>query len=324
MEIAKAVVLAGACSGPAPWPSVGFAARQLAPVANRPVLFHHLDALAGAGIRRAAIVTDATTRAGIREAVGDGSEWGLELTHLDHAGSVDALACSRMADFAGGEPVLVQHGDVLLQERLSALTDDFAAGGLDALILRPGADTAATGYMIGPDLFPRLRGEAAALDEVLRRLGAAGARISVREVDACMPCRGGAEELLDANRRMLHELPLAQHGERVFDSELQGPVAVHPSAEVRESIVRGPVAIGPGARIANAYIGPYTSIGAGGRIECAEIEHSIVFDHAEIRFVASRIEGSLIGPGARVSRDFRLPRALRLFIGEGADVALAV
>src|SRR3954463_2320471 len=110
MEIAKAVVLAGACPGPGPWPFAGFAARQLAPVANRPVLFHHLDALAGAGIRQAAIVTDATTRTSIREAVGDGSEWGLELTHVEPLESVNVLEESAVAAFIGTEPVLVHHG----------------------------------------------------------------------------------------------------------------------------------------------------------------------------------------------------------------------
>jgi glucose-1-phosphate thymidylyltransferase len=324
MEIGKAVVLAGTCSGSAPWPSVGFAARQLAPVANRPVLFHHLDALAGAGIRQAAIVTDAITRASIREAVGDGSDWGLELSHVEHAGTVEALACSQLAEFAGSDPVLVHHGDVLLQERLSVLARDLAERALDALILQPGTGAVPPGYLIGPGMFGSLRREPAALDAVLARMRAAGARIGVREVDACLPCRGGAEELLEANRRMLQQLQPEPQGERVFESQIQGPVSLHPSAEIRESIVRGPVAIGPGARIANAYVGPYTSIGAGARLDCVEIEHSIVLDNAELRFLASRIEGSLIGPGASVSRDFRFPRALRLFIGEGANVALAL
>jgi glucose-1-phosphate thymidylyltransferase len=153
---------------------------------------------------------------------------------------------------------------------------------------------------------------------------AAGARVAIREVDASAPCRGGVEQLLAANRWLLQQLPLDEQGERVFGSEIQGPAAVHPSAEIHDSIVRGPVAIGPGARIANSYIGPYTSIGANVVIDCVEIEHSIVLEAAEIRFLAPRIEGSLIGPSACVSRDFEFPRALRLCIGEGAKVTVAV
>jgi glucose-1-phosphate thymidylyltransferase len=325
MEIAKAVVLAGECGGSAPWPSVGVATRQLAPVANRPVLFHHLDALQSAGVTEAAIVTDGITGANIRGAVGDGSDWELELTHLEYHGTSNVLACSSVAAFVGTAPVVVQHGDVLLRERISALGDDFAEHELDALILCPGPKAAhgAAGYILGPDMHQRLRDDGAALDDVLQRLRISGSRIGVREVDACMPCRGGADELLEANRRMLELLSPGCRGERVFDSEIQGPVALHPSAEVRASVVRGPVAIGPGARISNAYIGPYTSIGAGVDLDCVEIEHSIVLEGAQVRYLEARVEGSVIGPGARVSRDFRLPRAMRLSIGEGAQVSVS-
>src|SRR4051794_3219575 len=322
MQIVKAVVLAGACRGSVPWPSLGLAARQLAPVANRPVLFHHLDALARAGVKEAAIVTDATTRASIHEALGDGGEWGLELTHIQHEGSRNVLASGPICDFVGSAPVLVHHGDILLRERLAALEGDFAEQDLDALILRPsGRFTPSAGYIIGPDVHRPMRREAAALDDVLKQLGAAGARIGVREVDACMPCRRGADELLAANRRMLERLEPRQRGERVFDSEIQGAVDIHPSAEVRDSLIRGPVALGPRARISNAYVGPYPSIGAGVEIECVEIEHSIVLDGARIRFVDSRVEGSLVGPRANVTRDFSMPRALRLSIGEGTQVS---
>lgn len=329
MEIVKAVVLAGDCGGEAPWPAVGRGARQLVPVANRPVLFHHLDALKAAGVRAAAMVTDAVTAESIGAAVGDGSEWGLELTHLQHDVTRNVLASAAVADFVGSRPVLVQHGDVMLRETLSALEDDFADRALDALILHPapggddGRVRGPAGYIIGPDIQTPLRHEAAALDEVLQRLGAAGARIGVREVDACLPCRGGTDELLEANRRTLERLAPDGRGERVFDSEVQGPVAVHPAAEVRASVIRGPVVIGPRARISDAYVGPYTSIGAGAVIDCVEIEHSIVLDRAEIRFLSCRVEGSVIGPGAHVTRDFHLPRAVRLAIGEGAQVSLA-
>jgi glucose-1-phosphate thymidylyltransferase len=329
MEIAKAVVLAGACSGSTMWPSVGFAARQLAPVANRPVLFHHLDAVADAGVRQVAVVTDVTTGSSIREALGDGSEWDLELINIEDDGAFGPFASPVVAEFVGTAPVLVHHGDVLLREQLSALKDDFADRGLDALLLRPGAldsdeaDLRYAGYLIGPELFPEFRCGPPGLDDMLQRLTADGARIGVRDVDACMPCRGGAEQLLEANRRMLEQMRPAHRGERVFGSQIQGPVALHPSAEVRDSIIRGPVAIGPGARIADAYVGPYTSIGANVELEGIEIEHSIVLDGAQMRFLASRVEGSLIGPRARVTRDFYMPRALRLSIGEGAQVSLA-
>jgi glucose-1-phosphate thymidylyltransferase len=336
MEIAKAVVLAGDCRGPEPWPYLGIAARQLAPVANKPVLFHHLEALARAGIREAAITTDDVTGPSIREAVGDGSSWGLDVAYVDDGPGGDALTAPAVREFVAGAPVLVQHGDVLLRERLSALRDHFADSRLDALVLRPSGDVTGdspgvdtpTGCFLGVDVQDALRREAARHPhwphgDLVGRLRALDVRIDVRDVDACLPCRGRTEALLKANRHMLEELVVVEHGERIFGSQIQGRVAIHPSAEIRDSLIRGPVAIGPGASVANAYIGPYTSIGAGVQIDAVEIEHSIILDGARIRFVGSRIEGSLVGPGAQIERDFRVPQAVRLWIGAQAEVALS-
>jgi glucose-1-phosphate thymidylyltransferase len=336
MEIAKAVVLAGDCGGPEPWPSLGLPARQLAPVANKPVLFHHLSTLAGAGVRDAVVVTDDVTHTSIRDAIGDGSAWGLDVLYVDEDGRADVLASPAIANFVGDGPVVVQHGDVLLHEGLTALCGHFADASLDALVLRLAVRVngsvrrpePSVGFIIGSDGRNALRHEAAedpaaGVDELFARLAADGARIGVREVDAGLPCRGGTKALLDANRRMLEDLVADTHGERVFDSEMQGRVAIHPSAEVRDSLVRGPVSIGPGATVSDAYVGPYTSIGADVHLDSVEIEHSIVLDGASIRFVGSRIEGSLVGPGAQIERDFRVPQAVRLWVGAGAEVALS-
>ena len=322
-------MVAADCRGSAQWPDLGLAVRQLAPVANKPVLFHHLESLASAGIRQAAVVTDHTTRAGIRDAVGDGAKWGLEVCYLDGASATNVLASPEVAAFADAEPVVVQHGDVLLRERISALCARFADDGLDALVLQldhpsVARHTAPTGYVVGSDAQRALAaaGGTVGLDKALARLRVDGARVEVREVVACLPCRGSTDALLEANRQMLEEIVPEHRGERVFNSELQGRVALHPSAEVRDSLIRGPVAIGPRASISNAYIGPYTSIGADVTIESAEVEHSIVLEGAQIRFLGVRLEGSLVGPGARITRAFRVPRALRLSVGGGAEIAM--
>jgi glucose-1-phosphate thymidylyltransferase len=103
---------------------------------------------------------------------------------------------------------------------------------------------------------------------------------------------------------------------------VQGSVVIHPSAEIRSSVVRGPAVIGPMTRLTDAYVGPYSSIGAGVLIEAAEIENSIILPGASIRYLGGRLESSVIGARARVFRDFRLPKAMRLSVGEGAEVAL--
>jgi glucose-1-phosphate thymidylyltransferase len=336
MTTAKAIVLAGDCRGPEPWPNLGLAVRQLAPVANKPILFHHLEALASVGVRETAVVTDHLTDAGIRDAVGDGSSWGMDVRYVQHDSRDDVLVSPAMADFFDGAPLLVQHGDVLLRQRAGTLWEQFSDAALDALVLYPGARNngsngglpTATAYMIGADIQDALRCEAAAhrassFDEVLARLRDSGASVQAWAVEACLPCRGRAEALLEANRWMLEDVEDVEPGDKVVRSEVQGRVAIHPTAEVRDSLIRGPVSIAAGACISDAYIGPYTSIGADVTIESIEVEHSIVLHGAKLRFLGARLDGSLVGPGAEISREFHVPRAMRLWVGERAEIALA-
>lgn len=336
MQIAKAVVLALDCRGSDSWLSLGLSARPLAPVANKPILRHHLETLATAGIREAAIVTGPGTAAGIRAAIGDGSAWGADVVYLPAGAEREALASPAVAEFVGSDPVVVYDGGVLMREQLSELHDGFATSGMDARVLCPRPRSGAraderlapTGAIIGPEIHRSLFGDTAArratwLDDVLDRLRMSSDRVDVREVEACLPCRGGAEALLDANRQMLEQLAPSGHGERIFGSQIQGPVAVHPSAEIHNSLVRGPAVIGPQVKIADAYVGPYTAIGARAEINCAEVEHSIVMEGARIRFLDVRLEGSVIGPGAHVTRDFHLPRSLRLTVGQRAEITLS-
>ncbi len=100
-------------------------------------------------------------------------------------------------------------------------------------------------------------------------------------------------------------------------------MVVHPTARIESSVVRGPAILGPRARLIDSYVGPYSSIGPDVVIEGAEIEHSVVLAGASIRHLGGRLEASVVGPRAKVFRDFRLPRALRLQVGEGAEVSLA-
>src|SRR6188472_596752 len=118
MEIAKALILAGSASDACPWPAVP-GSRHLFPVANRPILFHNLEALRAAGILEATILADADAGPAIERAVGDGTDWDLTVHHAEWRsaeGLPAALAVGR--DFLADEPVLVEHGDALLRERL--------------------------------------------------------------------------------------------------------------------------------------------------------------------------------------------------------------
>ena len=329
MEIAKALILAGNGSDDCSWPVVS-GSRHLFPIANRPILFHNLEALRTAGILEATILAEPEAGEAIERAVGDGSNWNLTVRHAawrSSDGLPGALAVAAGRDFLRGEPVLVEHGDALLRERMRVHVSAFARERLDALALRlepaaPEAPELTPGYLFSPRAVSMLLENHDDAANPVAGLRAGGGRVRVQNVDGCLPCHGNLDSLIESNRRMLERHASDVDPACLEDSTVHGAVEIHPTAMVRRSLLRGPVVIGPGARVTDAYIGPYTSIGAGVVVEGSEIEHSIVLPDAELRFVGSRLESSVIGRGARVVRGFALPAAMRVSLGDGAEVVL--
>jgi glucose-1-phosphate thymidylyltransferase len=319
MEIAKALILATDHVADRSWPFVP-GTRHLFPVANRPIIFHNLKALREAGVLEATILADPEAGAALERAVGDGRDCGVVVHHAPWrhtAGLRGALAAAR--DFMADEPVLVQHGDALLRDRLYRHVSAFARERLDALALR--LEQVTPGYLLSPRAVSMLLEGGGAVNPVAS-LRARGGRVRVQTVDGCLPCHGDVEALLTSNRCMLEGLASSVDPGSLAESTVHGAVAIHPTARITRSLLRGPVIIGPGAIVTDAYIGPYTSIGAGVLVEAAEIEHSIVLSDARLRFVGNRLESSVIGRGARIERGFALPAAMRVALGDGAEVIL--
>jgi glucose-1-phosphate thymidylyltransferase len=157
---------------------------------------------------------------------------------------------------------------------------------------------------------------------VAERIRSAGGSIHVRQVDVWRAYRGRAADLLDLNRLVLDQITTDVPPGMENGNHLEGRVNIHPSADVQASVLVGPVVIGPGATIRDAYIGPYTSIGADASIEGAEIERSIIFSGAQVTHLGARMTASVVGRNARLFRDFSLPRALRMCVGDSAEVGL--
>lgn len=170
---------------------------------------------------------------------------------------------------------------------------------------------------------------------VAERLARAGGRLRVANVRGWHRYGGTAADLLELNRLVLEALVSADSAElgafgsgtrraTVGDEEnrIEGCVRLDPTACVQSSVIVGPAVVGPGALVQDSYIGPYTSIGADVHIEGAEIERSIIMPRASITHIGGRLVGSVVGCDARVFRDFSLPRALRLNVGDGGEVAL--
>src|SRR5581483_9164965 len=162
------------------------------------------------------------------------------------------------------------------------------------------------------------------LGSVGEEMAASGARVRVRQVDGWHRFRGEGQDLLELNRVALDRLSgMAMTPATALESNrIEGRVHMDPTAQVRNSVIVGPAVIGAGAIVNDAYIGPYTSVGVGARIEGAEVERSIVADGARVIHVGSRLVSSLVGRNARIFREFSLPRALRLWVGDGDEVAL--
>jgi glucose-1-phosphate thymidylyltransferase len=330
MGVEKAVLLASHPTGSGIWTQLGLGALDLVPVANRPLLFHNLEALATAGVRSVALVVDPASARAIRATVEDGRAWRMSVECIEAPAEAGALGQLRAADAVlDGHPFVAQRSDVLLRDRIRPLARRFDGDdALDALALElgPSVAPAVVGMcFLRAEALRSLSavGGALELDGLVADLGAQGGRVSRRRIDGCLPCGGDREALLAANRRLLDELVPGATRAEVIDSELQGLVRVGPGARLHRTLVRGPAIIGAGAQLSNAYVGPYTSIGPGVVVDGCELEHSIVLPDAELRYLGARLESSVVGRGARIVREPSLPQALRLVVADGAEVTLA-
>jgi glucose-1-phosphate thymidylyltransferase len=161
-----------------------------------------------------------------------------------------------------------------------------------------------------------------AIAAALEQLEAAGGRVVRRYVTDWWRYRGQPEPMLEMNRFMLARLPEQACEGGLVDSDVQGAVECHPTARIERSLIRGPAVIGPEAEIRDAFVGPHTSVGADVRIEGAEVENSVILDGSSIANLGDRLDSSVIGPRARISRDFRMPRGARMSVGPGASISL--
>lgn len=324
-------------------------------VANRPIVCHALDALLAAGVMDVAVVGPRDVCDQICACVGELGPSGVEVCYLpsDDGRGVHGVLPS-IAAFVGDAPCVVHLADGLLGQPLAPFVELLGEETSDLmLLLQQGAagcgrlelaarrllrvaeldlEKSALGIagvcLFGPGALrrahpPRLfAGEQLDLTIMAERLAAAGGRIHARVVRGWRRYAGNSRDLLDMNRTMLDALPLVVDSFRVDGSRVEGRVAIDATARVTSSVILGPTIVGAGARVADAYIGPYTSIGEGVRIEGVEIERSIILAGASIMHVGQRLEASVVGQGARIFRDFSLPRAMRLQVGDGVEVAL--
>jgi glucose-1-phosphate thymidylyltransferase len=330
-------------------------ATPLQRVANRPIVRHVLDALRDTGLTEVAILAPPDVADEITSCIASEGSTGIEVHHLvthEHRGEfADVLPAA--ADFVGDAPCILHRADGLLGQPLLPFVELLREERPDALLLvQQGArdakrlrlvtqrllDTSevdptqailgvAGACLLGPGSLRRAPDaerhvedlDFAAVAELLAR---DGGRVQMQVVHGWRHFTGSSLDLLDMNRMMLDMLAPEQVSSENDDNRFEGRIEIHPTACVMSSVIVGPVIVGADALITDSYIGPHTSIGENVRVEGAEIERSIVLAGASILHVGGRLVASVVGRDARVFRDFSMPRALRLQVGDGDEVAL--
>ncbi len=332
-------------------------AKQLVPVANKPVLFYGIEALHEAGIRDIGIIVG-DTKDEIRDAVGDGSRWGISVTYIEQdepLGLAHAVKIAR--DFLQDTPFVMYLGDNILKSGITSLVQEFEEEKPNSLILLtevpnphmfgvaeledgrvvnlvekpkdPPSNLALVGvYMFDNNIFeaidaiePSWRNELEITDAI-QYLVKNGYEVRSHMVTGWWKDTGKIEDILDANRLILETLTQKIEGDVDADSRTNGPVVIEKGASVTNSIIRGPAIIGKNTQIQDSYIGPFTSIQKDCLVCQTEIEHSIVLEGSEIREVGSRIDESLIGRGVKIFKCPPKPSVYRFIVGDQSEIGI--
>src|SRR3989440_2270165 len=356
MRDLKGLILSGG-KGTRLRPITHTSAKQLIPVANKPVLFYGIEAMAQAGIEQVGIIIAPETGDEIRAAAGDGSRFGVELSYIVQDEPLGLAHAVLTAQPYLGESAFVMYlGDNLLQGGIEDLVAAFRANEPDALILltpvsdperygvaelsdgavvqlvekppSPRTDLALVGvYMFtscvhaaARAIEPSARGELEITDAI-QFLVDDGRRVEPHVVKGWWKDTGRLEDMLAANRLVLDTIVGRVEGQLV-DSQVDGRVVIEPGARLERCAVRGPAIIGAGAQLTDCYVGPYTAIGEGCSIQNAEVEHSILLAGAVIRGLDGRMESSLLGRNVKIGRDHRQPRAYRFLVGDNSEIGI--
>jgi len=337
-------------------------AKQLVPVANKPVLYYAIEAIVAAGITEIGIIVGETGHE-IRAAAGDGARFGARVTYIEQEAPLGLAHAVMVAEeFLAGSPFVMYLGDNLIAGGITSLVEEFRDLGCNSEILlaevpnpeqfgvaeltpegkvrrlvekppKPRSNLALVGvYMFDSCIFesvrrikPSKRGELEITDAI-QDLIDRGLDVHPHIVRGWWKDTGKLEDMLEANRIVLEglEVPRGVKPPGLGDgSRIEGRVQIGEGVELVDSLVRGPVVIGDGARLEHAFVGPYTSIGERCTLVRCEMENSIVLADCEIRDVPLRIDGSLIGRNVRIVKTDYKPKAYRFMLGDNSEVGIS-
>lgn len=354
----KALILSGG-KGTRLKPLTNTMAKQLLPVANKPILFYVLDKLKQAGITDIGVIICPETGMYVKEAVGDGSKWDSKVTYIVQSEPLGLAHAVKTAQaFLGDSPFVMVLGDNLIEGNINEFVKQYNNDQPEAIILlkemldtrffgvaeldgrgkvigleekpkEPKSNLALIGiYLFSPEIHkaiaqikPSWRGELEITDAI-QKLIDMGKRVSSHIITGWWLDTGKKDDILEANRVVLDDLlKRTIEGDVDSSSQIVGRVEISRESNIIGSVIRGPASIAEGCRVKNSYIGPFTSIGAGTVIEDSAIEHSVVLENCHIMKI-ERIVDSVIGKEADIVKQENSFKAIRLFVGDNVRIEL--
>lgn len=332
-------------------------AKQLVPVANKPVLFYGIEALKEAGIEEIGIVVG-DTKEEIQAAVGDGSRWGVQISYIEQEAPLGLAHAVKIShDFLKDDSFVMYLGDNILKSGIKSLVEEFTQERPNSLILltevpnpqifgvaelkdgkvvnlvekpkQPKSNLALVGvYMFDPHIYeavnaikPSWRNELEITDAI-QYLVEHGYEVHPHLVTGWWKDTGKIEDILDANRLILGSIEGRIEGEVDAESKTNGQVVLEKGSVVKQSVIRGPAIIGENTEIVDSYIGPFTAIQRDCKIVRTEIENSIVMEGSEICEIGSRIDESLIGREVKISKSPLKPQVYRFMVGDQSTIVI--
>ncbi|MGD1992542.1 MAG: glucose-1-phosphate thymidylyltransferase [Anaerolineae bacterium] len=353
----KGLILSGG-KGTRLYPLTYTRAKQLIPVANKPILFRVIESICDAGIKDIGIVVGDTAEE-IKTAVGRGGRWGAKITYIHQDNPLGlAHAVKVSQDYLKDDPFVMFLGDNVIQGGITSLVEQFQASDWRSQIVltrvshpeqygvaelngegrvvrlvekpkEPRSDLALVGiYMFDStihqavaEIKPSWRGELEITDAI-QWLVAHDYKVFPYVHRGWWIDTGRPGDMLEANSYVLEELEPVVEGYVDRDSEVDSRVTVEEGAEIINSVIRGPTIIGERTRIVNSYVGPFTSIYHDVTIEDSEIERSIVLESSTIHDIPGRIQDSLIGRNVTLNRSPMKPKAVKMNLGDYSQVGI--
>ncbi|UCF71493.1 MAG: glucose-1-phosphate thymidylyltransferase [candidate division WOR-3 bacterium] len=332
-------------------------AKQLIPVANKPIIFYGIETLVNIGIKKIGVVVG-DTKEEVMRTLGNGERWKINIEYIPQEAPLGLAHAIKIAkEFLGTEPFIMYLGDNILKDDLRSLVDQFEENHPNASILltevdnpqefgvavidekgcvrkliekpkEPPSNLALVGiYLFDKEIFkaidkikPSWRNELEITDAIQWLLDN-GYKVESQTVKGWWKDTGKPEDIIEANLLILQDIDSDNQG-KIVDSTVNGQVRVAKGAIVDKSTIRGPAIIGENTKITRAYIGPFSSIGDNVVIENSEVECSVIMDGATICNLEKRIDRSILGRNVVINQISESPRTHKFILGDQSYVQI--